>query len=277
MQKGMWRFLDSGKGSAVFHMALDDAILQAVERGESPPTFRLFEWEPPAITIGHSQKLEEVLEYERCVRDGVEVTRRLTGGRAVYHERELAYSVIGALPDARFGTTVTDAYREICRIILDAFASLGFAASWSRGMRVAVRMEEGIGPAPCFLSASRYEITMEGKKVAGSAQRRIGSVFLQQGSILTGPGHERIVRYLRGVYAGQIGVRMIREKSVDMETAMGNPVNIPRLKEAIFDSFATGFGGMVERGAPAGEEMEHSHRLMRERYGSKGWVLGHGS
>lgn len=258
-------------------MALDDAILSAAERGVSPPTFRLFEWERPAITIGYSQKLEEVLDYSRCERDGIEVTRRLTGGRAVLHDRELAYSVIGRTDAAHFGGPVMETYRLIGTIILDAFASLGVTASWSKGRPLREQTERGIGPAPCFLSASRYEITIGGKKAAGSAQRRIGSVFLQQGSILTSPGHERIARYLRDAIPGQSLLDAIREKSIDLETAMGNPVDIPRLKKALFDSFANKSGCAAEPGAPTPEETGHAHRLMRERYGSKGWVFGHGS
>ena len=258
-------------------MALDDAILHAVEGGMSPPTFRLYEWEPPAITMGYFQTALKALEFERCLRDGVEVTRRLTGGRAVFHDHELAYSVIGTTADERFGSTLMDTYRVICGIILDALCSLGVAASWSRGTPSGGEKEGGVSPEPCFLSASRYEITVEGKKVVGSAQRRLGCSFLQQGSILTGPGHERIARYLHGSGTGQKRLRALREKSTDLETAMGSPVNIFLLKKALFDSFTNASGNTAEPGSPTGEEMEHACRLMGERYGSKGWVLGHGS
>ena len=94
-------------------MALDEAILHAVSMGVSPPTFRLFEWEPSAVTLGFSQKGGAGIDCERCEADGITVTRRLTGGRAVFHAGETAYSVIGPLDDPAFGGSIMDTYREI--------------------------------------------------------------------------------------------------------------------------------------------------------------------
>lgn len=277
MREVKWRFLDSGAGSAVFHMALDEAVLEAVSKGASPPTFRLFEWEPTAITLGYSQKGGAGLDYERCIADGVTVTRRLTGGRAVLHDREVAYSVIGPADDPVFGGSIMDTSREISRVILDALSLLGVQAEWSRGVAADSFLPgEATGPAPCFLSVSRYEITFGGKKLVGSAQRRIGKMFLQQGSILTGPGQERIADYMAGRENTERFSGALAKKSVDLSAVMHHSKVNDILKRAISDALERKLSGAeVFHGEPSPEEMDRARRFMHERYGSKGWVLGY--
>lgn len=271
-----WRFLDSGTGSAFFHMALDEAIVRAVSRKASPPTFRIFEWEPAAVTFGFSQKAASVLDLDRCDRDGVMVTRRLTGGRAVLHDREIAYSIACHVNDPHFGGTVMDVYRKVSQIIIGALSKIGVEAEWSRGDRSSSVANGGIGQAPCFLSASRYEITIGGRKLVGSAQRRFGNVFLQQGSILIGPGHERIVDYLADRKAVKRISPALEKKSVDLESVMRHSVDTRLLKYALYETLQENLEGAdMVRDEPALEELEYAHRSITERYGSKGWVLRH--
>ena len=86
-----WRFLDSGKGSALFNMTLDEAILYSVNGGFSLPTFRLYEWIKPSITVGFAQNTDTILDTIRCSKDGIEIAQRPTGGRAVYHSNLYAF------------------------------------------------------------------------------------------------------------------------------------------------------------------------------------------
>jgi lipoyl(octanoyl) transferase len=245
-----WRFLDSGKGSALFHMALDEAILHAVDRKESPPTFRLFEWDPSAITIGCSQKMDRVIDLERCARDGIDVIRRPTGGRAVFHDREIAFSVAGSIGDECIGGSIMESTRAIGMILLDALVSLGIHATMTRGARS--ERSPGIGPLPCFASSSRHEIAIGGRKLAGSAQRRIGGAFLQQGSLLTGPGHELIAMYLHG--ADTQYAHSLNERSIDLETATGMQTDISALKLALFSAFSRAVSGMIAPGGMTAAE-----------------------
>lgn len=274
MQMVQWRFLDTGKGGAFFHMGLDEAILDAVRRGESPPTFRIYSWAPPAITLGHSQDAGRALDLRRCERDGVPVTRRLTGGRAVFHANELTYSMIGPADDPVFGGTLTDTYRAVSRVLMDALTGLGAYPEWSRGEPVAGRT--GIGSSPCFLSASRYEITIGGRKLVGSAQRRMEGYFLQQGSILTGPGHERIADYLAdGADSGYMRAEMAL-KSTDLAAALGHDADPGRLARLLADSLERTAGIEVNHDELSPRERECAYRLSEARYASKGWVIGHG-
>ena len=196
METVKWRFLDSGKGSAFFNMALDEAILKTVMQGVSTPTFRVYEWTQNALTFGYSQKIDDIIDRAQIEKDRIEITRRLTGGRAVFHCKEIAYSIVCSNDDPNFGGNITDTYKSVSNIIVNGFRALGISAEMSLG-----NLPENVDKtkrfsAPCFAIASKYEVTLDGKKIVGSAQRRFRKYFLQQGSILFGPGHERLAEYL---------------------------------------------------------------------------------
>jgi len=256
-------------------MALDEAILRDVQAGCSPPAFRVYEWEPSAITVGYSQDAGAAIDLGKCRRDNVPVTRRLTGGRAVFHADEATYSVIGFVEDPAFGGKLMDTYRAISRALIGAFVQLGADARWSRGEPGANRYTLGENASPCFLSVSRYEITLGGRKLVGSAQRRMGKCFLQQGSILTGPGHERITDYLRNTGSGGETRATLLEKTADLASAMGKPVDKERLKQLIREYFARSAGVDLSIEEPSPDEIEYANTAAKERYGSEGWVMGH--
>ena len=80
-----WRLLlEDAPRTAAANMALDEAIMEAVARGESPPTLRFYQWDPPGLSLGKRQPLSGV-DLDRCRRDGVVVVRRATGGFAILH------------------------------------------------------------------------------------------------------------------------------------------------------------------------------------------------
>lgn len=222
-------------------MALDAAIVSAVEAGDSPPTFRIFQWDRPSITIGFAQNEAEVIDLDLCGRDGIPVARRPTGGRAVLHDNEVAFSVIGFRGDALFGNSIADAFEFMGTVITRACGSFGLELSGDAADTTpAPRF--GIGKAPCFLTSSRHEVTWRGKKIAGIAQRRYTRVFLQQGSILTGGGHERILRYVPRCGDYEALEKALRNRAVDLATALGRDVDTGALVRGLIMSFAWAAG-----------------------------------
>ncbi|HEB01824.1 MAG TPA: lipoate--protein ligase family protein, partial [Nitrospirae bacterium] len=166
--------------SAAFNMALDEALLDSACKGESPPTLRLYGWSEPAVSIGRHQRASDV-DLAFCRERSIPVVRRPTGGRAILHGLELTYSFSAHLPLPGFGRSVLDSYGTLSRAFMHAFRSLGLAALNGS------RRKKGPGPDGanplCFASASYGEISIGGKKIIGSAQRRCPYGFLQQGSI----------------------------------------------------------------------------------------------
>jgi len=109
-------------------MAADEAILEGVDRGSSPPTLRVYAWEPPTVSIGHSQKASVELDLEACRRRGFGVVRRPTGGRAVLHAGELTYSVVGRSGEPPLGGTIAESYKAIADGLLLGLEQLGVRA-----------------------------------------------------------------------------------------------------------------------------------------------------
>ncbi len=99
-------------------MARDVAILEAVSEGQSPPTLRLYGWDPPCLTLGRHQGVEAA-DFDFCSAEGIDVVRRPTGGRALLHHLELTYAVVA--PTVRGG----DRCRAVCRT-----PTGGSAARW---------------------------------------------------------------------------------------------------------------------------------------------------
>ena len=123
-----WRFLNSGRADGATNMAVDEAILEGVGRGSSPPTLRVYAWEPPTVSIGHSQKASIELDLEACGRWGFDVVRRATGGRAVLHAGELTYSVVGSSGEPPLGGSIAESYQAIANGLLLGLTELGVSA-----------------------------------------------------------------------------------------------------------------------------------------------------
>jgi lipoate-protein ligase A len=162
------------------NMALDELLAGEVEAGRMETFVRLYGWKPPAVSLGRNQKADEV-DVAACRSDGVDVVRRPTGGRAVFHRDELTYSIASPLNDPIFGGAARDAYRAIGRGLCRGLRLLGVPAEL---VRAAVPdRRTGLSPS-CFAASGRYELAVGGRKIVGSAQRRFAKSFLQQGSVL---------------------------------------------------------------------------------------------
>jgi lipoate-protein ligase A len=183
------RVIRDGARSGPFNMACDAALLKE-HRTADPPVLRLYRWSPPALTYGYHQR-PQLFAGGALAASGYDLVRRPTGGRAILHVDELTYAVIGASPSPLFGDSLHASYETINRALLRFLARLGLSGEISAGEPRAAQR----GPV-CFQSAGQYEIRSGGRKLIGSAQRRTAGRFLQHGSILTGPGHARLVEFL---------------------------------------------------------------------------------
>ena len=209
------------------NMRRDAALLASLEASEPLPSavLRLFRFAPHGITLGHSQKAEQVLDLDRCRLDGVPWAVRPTGGRAIFHAEEWTYSLAAAIEDPLWGGTLSQAYDRAATLVLRSLVRLGVPATLAaRGVEARSGAADGRHAPPragdaappaardpsraaCFASTARHEIVLAGRKLAGSAQRRGARALLQQGSVLLGPGHERLADYLNLAEAERAAAR----------------------------------------------------------------------
>ncbi|MCK4807594.1 MAG: lipoate--protein ligase family protein, partial [Candidatus Aegiribacteria sp.] len=153
-------------------------------------------WDPPCVSIGKLQKTQREVDSERLIADGYGLVRRPTGGRAVWHETELTYSIVAASDHPAVSGSISEALKKTAAPMVKAMNSLG--------IKVAVSPTEkhrAGGPRtasnPCFTSHGKWEVgTPDGRKLVGSAQARSRGVFLEHGSILFENDQLKILDYL---------------------------------------------------------------------------------
>ncbi|BBD89928.1 biotin/lipoate A/B protein ligase family protein [Staphylococcus caprae] len=180
-----WNFINTGSQDPYYNMAMDEALLNFVSRGEIDPVIRFYTWDPATLSIGYFQRLQKEIDIEKVKEKGFGLVRRQTGGRGVLHDKELTYSVIVPESHPNMPSTITEAYRVISQGLLEGFKNLGFetyfAVPRSKEEREKLKQPRS---SVCFDAPSWYELVVEGRKIAGSAQTRQKGVILQHGSIL---------------------------------------------------------------------------------------------
>jgi lipoate-protein ligase A len=193
----LWR---DGPDDVAVHMNRDAVLLERAAAGELPGTvLRLFTFAPAGITLGRAQDPAHELDLDRLARDGVLWARRPTGGRAIWHEQEWTFSLTTRLSPDGWAETPAAAYERTGHLLARAFQTMGVPAMLAPGSVRGPgppRSRDGAAP-PCFASTARHELLLEGRKLAGIAQRAVRGALLQQGSLLLGDAHARLADYVR--------------------------------------------------------------------------------
>ncbi|MEH7237035.1 lipoate--protein ligase family protein [Bacillus sp. JJ1562] len=274
MEKEVWRFIDSGHCSPEFNMALDEALLDWNSEGKIPPTIRFYGWNPATLSIGYFQKVEKEIDLEAVKKYGLGFVRRPTGGRGVLHDQELTYSVIVSEEHPDMPKTVTEAYRVISEGILQGFRKLGLDAYFAVPKTAEER--EGLKnprSAVCFDAPSWYELVVEGRKVAGSAQTRQKGVILQHGSILLDIDEDKLFDLFK--YSNErVRERMQRNfknKAVAINALREIPVTNEEAKQAFKEGFEEGLDIVLEPYQLTDEELNYVHEIAERRYKTDEW------
>lgn len=226
-----WRFLDSGPATGAVNMTIDEELLQEAGKADTIPVLRFYGWSPPAVSLGRFQDAERSVNTEACRRHGIDIVRRITGGRAVLHRDELTYSIIARSDSDLFPNDVLGTYKVIAAGLLAGLRGLGIPAEMvSRSGRHAERVKSGTQDPACFSSPSWYEILVQGRKIVGSAQRRVGGAFLQHGSIL--------IRYDAPLEAEVIPGGGMQDAVTCVSTALGRDIGIEEVSKAFREGFS---------------------------------------
>lgn len=198
-----------GAHDAPSNMARDAKSLERVAaEASAPAVLRLFRFAPAGITLGRAQDPARELDLERLAADGVSWAVRPTGGRAIWHDEEWTFSLVTRLGPGGWAADPHAAYERTGRLLAASLTALGVPATLAPGSPRgpgAPRERAGAAPA-CFASSARHELLLEGRKLAGIAQRALHGALLQQGSVLLGDSHLRLADYQRGP-AEEIGAR----------------------------------------------------------------------
>ncbi len=250
-------------------MAVDEAILAAVGAGDVPPTLRLYGWNPPCLSLGYGQRAREA-DLTRLAALGWGIVRRPTGGRAILHADELTYSLSLPADDPLARGGIVESYRRISEALLIALRRLGAQPHADR----AEKTDEPPSPV-CFETPSHYEITVNGRKLVGSAQVRRKQGLLQHGTLPLFGDIARICDAL--VYpdedAREAAKAEVRARAVTLDEALGVRVDWQTAADAVAEGFREAFGVALTTGALTPAEVDQAERLSAEVYGSDGWTF----
>ncbi len=254
-------------------MAVDEALLEAVAAGLSAPVLRLYRWRPAAVSLGYGQRGPRQVNLAACRRHGIDVVRRITGGRAVLHDRELTYAVVAPEQGGPFPGGILENYRVISGPLLALFNHLGID-----GRLVPGKTRAGAGPlasSVCFTAPSSYEILCEGRKLTGGAQKRQGGAFLQHGSLPLDLDLELLWELLHpeGGQDRAAGLTAL-EHSVGWINRWYHPtLDIATLEALFLEMFAAGLDLQLVADELTPVEMQRADALIAERYGRDSWNL----
>lgn len=269
-----WRLLiEEEPRSGAANMAFDQAIAMACAAGESPPTLRFYRWQPPAVSLGRHQPVAD-LDQAAVAAHGYDIVRRTTGGRAILHIDEFTYSVAAAATEPRVTGGVMDAYLRLSNALVAGLQVLGVAADKAGGD---VRTGSDVSAA-CFEVPSAYEITVQGRKLMGSAQSRRAKYVLQHGSL---PLYGDITRLVEVLVLSEEERpqlhRQLADHACTLATALGVADDDPVLRfehvaQAMMQGFATTLNITFQRGAPTAGELQTAAQLIREQYANADWT-----
>lgn len=250
------------ENSAFYNMALDEAICESVRKELSPPTLRIYKWERPTLSLGYFQKLSDI-DMEYCRSKNYPVVRRLTGGRAILHESELTYSFSAKKGSLLFNGELHNDYTVISKALVEGLRLCGIDAEISFTRK---RAADQKSPA-CFKVVSYGEVTVDNKKVIGSAQKRYKDGFLQHGSLLLDFNEEELQKVLKcsskDDFSGIGSINSYAGEASYEDLLIG-------LKKA----FGTVLDTRMITDGPTGHELALTEELESRKYSNTEWNAG---
>ena len=254
-----WRLLKFEAHNAFMNMAIDEAILKARIENAVPDTIRFYRWNPSAVSIGKFQKIENEVNLENCKNFGVDAVRRITGGGAVYHdaEGEITYTVIASKRDLE-AEDITAVYAKIYGGIAEALKILGLKANFNKG-------DEKACP----------NLTINGRKISGSAQCHKAGIVLQHGTVLVDADLEKMFTFLRVPWAKTCMeiVNVAKNKITSINTELGKEIPLTIVHQALVEGFQRTLKAQFVNEELTPFEKELAEKLYREKYATADWNM----
>ncbi|MGE7349381.1 lipoate--protein ligase family protein [Staphylococcus lugdunensis] len=268
-----WNFINTGSHDPFYNMAMDEALLNFVASGDIGPVIRFYTWNPATLSVGYFQRLTKEIDIDKVKEKGFGLVRRQTGGRGVLHDKELTYSVIVPESHPNMPSTVTEAYHVISQGLLEGYKELGldayFAIPKSKEEREKLKQPRS---AVCFDAPSWYELVVEGRKIAGSAQTRQKGVILQHGSLLQDVDvdelfdmfifkNERLKSKMKAAFV---------DKAVALNDIADHYISITDMEQAFEKGFKQGLGIELKPLTLTDEQLQEVKKL-EDKYRSDEW------
>jgi lipoate-protein ligase A len=252
-----WRLLKLETHDAYTNMAIDEAILTARIGNLVPNTIRLYCWNPSAVSIGKFQNIENEVHLDNCKKHCVDVVRRITGGGAVYHDAkdEITYSVVVSKKDLKT-ENINAVYAKFYDGIAEALKILGIKADFNEGN-----------------AKTCPNLTVNSKKVSGSAQSHKKGIVLQHGTLLIDVNLQKMFTILRVPWATTcmqvVNIAKNRITSIQKET--GRDIAVGEVEQALIQGFQRALNIKLVEGKLTTYECELAEKLYKQKYTTNDW------
>lgn len=241
-------------------MAIDESVLLTYQQGCASPTVRVYQWNPPCVSLGYFQSARDV-HHELCRQRGIDIVRRLTGGRAIVHTDELTYSIV-VDEDTLGARGVIASFRRLSSAVIAGLQRVGIEAALASTPQRRGRT----GDASCFATASRCDLVCNGRKLVGSAQVRRAGVLLQHGSIPLVFDYD----LARALLPGDDD---LRSRVIDARAASGKHLLASHcLAQALRVGFSETLGVEMRDDELTGDEQRLAHQLSVHKYNNDDWT-----
>jgi len=250
-----FRLIDSGFSKPSMNMAIDEALLKS-----KLPVLRFYGWKPAGLSIGYFQSIKN-FNFENLKKHGIDLVRRLTGGNAVLHDKELTYSFI--IDDGKMTKSIVESYKEISKGLLQGLKNLGLKAAMNK------EVSKGQKSAVCFNDPSWYEIVVNGKKVIGSAQKRVNGKLLQHGAVLIDVDIEKYCSLFNN--CSEELIKKVGKRMTSIRNELNEEKTYDDVKEAMKKGFEKELKAEFEESELSSEEKEMAEELERNKYSTDKW------
>lgn len=267
-KKETWSILRTEPLDAAVNMAIDEALLRWHSEGKIKPTLRFYQWKTPSLSVGYFQKVSSSIDVDKLNEAKGQLVRRLTGGSAVLHDKELTYSIVVSERHPKIPKTVQEAYYVLAQGIVLGYRYLQVDASLQQQ-----QPRDERSPV-CFETPALYELVVGGKKISGNAQTRKKGVLLQHGSI----PFQFDVDFLFSLFSfpnervRQRKIAQFKEKAVALEDLLGRSVQYEEVEEAFYRGFTEALGINTEPLELSTEDWNEIHHLAETKYRSPAWT-----
>lgn len=268
-----WRLIINRQGAAADNMAADEALLLSQANSSAPPALRLYGWRPAAISLGYFQKADKEIDFTACAQRGIDVVRRLTGGRAVLHDAELSYSITISEDHPLVPPTITAAYLLFSKALLAALRELGIDAHMTMPQAAYSQSRSRAMSAACFDAPSYYEITVQGRKLVGSAQVRKNGLLLQHGSILLDFSADTLASVLRtrSIEDRERMSNMLTKRATSLSEQLGRKITWEQVAAVIEQAFAATLDINFTTDELSAHEKALAKELAATKYSQDSW------
>ncbi|MFH1092785.1 MAG: biotin/lipoate A/B protein ligase family protein [Candidatus Omnitrophota bacterium] len=257
-----WRVIVSPDTDPYMNMAVDEALLQTYDFKKQTPVLRFYRWMTPAVSIGVSQKPLDALNLTFMRTKNIAFVRRMTGGEGIYHKDEITYSLVCSKNDLSLPDSVRKSFRIITDFILAAYRSWGLNPYYAGDTQ---EYSHGETVSFCYSTKEHFDVMVDGKKLGGNAQKRVGDIVFQHGSIPLRLNFPMI----KSCFRGDLGD--IENNIISLVDACGKNIEFNEGVDRFKESFAKTFSAKMTKSFFSDHEQDLAYALCQEKYKTKDW------